>query len=327
MINIVNVFKVIVQVFLVIHLLIMLAGDVETNPGPRTDQEEYSNLSICHINIRSLKPKLDGILYKMETIRHDVAFKYNVITLSETWLKDSDDIEDFTINGYQKPFIRNRVQTGGGVLCWVTDNIAAQRRFDLEVNEIEAMWLEVRENIHKFLLCVAYRPPSCADFWIHLQICLDKIYSSGNGNQNILLIGDFNSDFNTLQGQHLSDFSIVNNLSTLIFQPTRITNITSSILDQCLTNFPYYVKESGVEPPLADNDHCSIYVKLLFRVKKSKCYTKTMWDFSQVNILEFRNSFINFDWDNLLKEDINESCRLFTDKIMYSAGEFIPTRW
>ena len=139
-----------------------------------------------------------------------------------------------------------------------------------------------------------------------------------------MLIGDFNSDFNTLQGQHLSDFSIVNNLSTLIFQPTRITNITSSILDQCLTNFPYYVKESGVEPPLADNDHCSIYVKLLFRVKKSKCYTKTMWDFSQANILEFRNSFINFDWDNLLKEDINESCRLFTDKIMYSAGEFIP---
>ena len=39
-----------------------------------------------------------------------------------------------------------------------------------------------------------------------------------------------------------------------------------------------------------------------------------MWDFSQANILEFRNSFINFDWDNLLKEDINESCRLFTDK-------------
>ena len=75
MINIVNVFKVIVQVFLVIHLLIMLAGDVETNPGPRTDQEEYSNLSICHINIRSLKPKLDGILYKIENFNYlNVAF-------------------------------------------------------------------------------------------------------------------------------------------------------------------------------------------------------------------------------------------------------------
>ena len=31
----------------------------------------------------------------------------------------------------------------------------------------------------------------------------------------------------------------------------------------------------------------------------------------------------NFDWDNLVKDDINETCRLFTDKILLSSGEFI----
>ena len=217
-VNLVNLFEVLVHIFLmVILLLLMSAGDIETNPEPSPGQEEYSNVSICHINIRSLKPKLDGILYKMEMIRHNIALKYNIITLSETWLNDSDDLDNFRIDGYQKPFIQNRVHTGGGVLCWVADNIAAQRRLDLEVNEIEALWLEVRENVHKFLLCVAYRPPSCADFWTHLQNCLDKIYIARDVNSKVLLIGDFNSDFNTQQGQRLSDFAIINNLSTLIY--------------------------------------------------------------------------------------------------------------
>ena len=116
----------------------------------------------------------------------------------------------------------------------------------------------------------------------------------------------------------MSNFAIVNNLSTLIYQPKRITSTTSTVLDQCLINFP----DSVVEPPLADNDHCSVYVKLHFQVKKSKCYNKTMWDFSKADTDQFRNSFINFDWDNLVKDDVNETCRQFTDKILLSAGEF-----
>ena len=93
----------------------------------------------------------------------------------------------------------------------------------------------------------------------------------------------------------MSNFATVNNFSTLIYQPTRVTSTTSSVLDQCLTNFPDSVKDSGVEPPLADNDHCSVYVKLHFQVKKSKCYTKTMWDFNKVDTEQFKNSFTNFD--------------------------------
>ena len=49
-----------------------------------------------------------------------------------------------------------------------------------------------------------------------------------------------------------------------------------------------------------------------------------MWDFHKADTEHFRNSFINFDWDNLVKDDINETCTLFTDKSLFSAGEFIP---
>ena len=262
--NMDNLVNLLCNIFLVIFLLLVLAGDIETNPRPNTDQDEFCNISICHINIRSLKPKLNDILYKMEMIRHETAPKYNIITLSE----NPDDFDDFAIDGFQRPFIRNRVSLGGGVLCWVADNIAVQRRADLEVNEIEVMWLEIRENVHKFLMCVAHRPPSCADFWIHLQGCLDNIYITGDGNQKILLIGDFKSEFNTQQGQHMSNFATVNNFSTLIHQPTRITSTTSSVLDQCLTNFPDSVKDSSVEPPFAEMIIVLFMLNSIFKPKK-----------------------------------------------------------
>ena len=115
--NMDNLVNLLFNIFPVIFLLLVLAGDIETNPGPNTDQDEFCNLSICHINIRSLKAKLNYILYKMEMIRHDTAPKYSIITLSETWLNDSDDLDDFSIDGFQRPFVRNRVSLGGGVLC------------------------------------------------------------------------------------------------------------------------------------------------------------------------------------------------------------------
>ena len=38
-----------------LHMLLILAGDVEVNPGPPTPDEHTSkNLSVCHLNIRSI---------------------------------------------------------------------------------------------------------------------------------------------------------------------------------------------------------------------------------------------------------------------------------
>ena len=191
--------------FLDIFLLLALAGDIETNPGSNTDQYEFCNLLICHI-----KPKLNDI-YKIEMIRHDTASNYNIITLSKTWLNDSDDVDDFAMHGFQRPFVCKRVSLGGGVLCWVAYNIAVQRS-DLGINEIEVMWLEIRENV-KFLMCVTCRPPSCDDFWIYLQSCLDNVYITGDGNQKYSVNW-------RLRRPVVEQLAVVNNLSTLIYRPT-----------------------------------------------------------------------------------------------------------
>ena len=65
------------QCFFVMFLLLLQAGDIETNPGP----ENGYKLSILHLNIRSIRSKLDFIL--------DNFSEFNILCFSETHLDNN----------------------------------------------------------------------------------------------------------------------------------------------------------------------------------------------------------------------------------------------
>ena len=252
-----------IAVSLVINILLCVANDVEKNPGPN---ERVLDISICHANIRSLKGQ-----NKMLNISTEFSGNFDIITLSETWLSNRDDSMLFQIAGYQKPFRRDRSQGlegYGGVLAWVSNNIACKRRKDLEFHNIEAMWLEIRMKNNKFLLCTIYRPPNAEEiFWEMLQENLD--YIKQTCDSKVMLIGDFNADPQTREGIQIQNFADVNNLTLHINLPTRVNERSSSILDQCLTNFPNYVKDVDIFPPVSTNDHSTVVVNCRFQKIKS----------------------------------------------------------
>ena len=52
-----------------------------------------------------------------------------------------------------------------------------RRRMDLESAAMECLWIEVRSNNNKFLLCTCYRPPDeNYNFWDELQYMIDLTY-------------------------------------------------------------------------------------------------------------------------------------------------------
>ena len=58
--------------------LILLCGDVHTNPGPESPEtRKHKQFSLCHVNIRSLNLRLASVETKLAPL-------YDVITLSET---------------------------------------------------------------------------------------------------------------------------------------------------------------------------------------------------------------------------------------------------
>ena len=85
---------------------------------------------------------------------------------------------------------------------------------------------------------------------------------------NTILMVDFNVDISTSNGNKLTFLCNSINLTFHVHEPTRITERTTTCLNQIMTNIPNFVKNVKVLPPVGDNDHSTLAADLLFRLTK-----------------------------------------------------------
>ena len=116
--------------------LIILSGDVHSDPGPNSvnssDQgseaslsnvslQEMSacHLSIFHLNIQSLRPKL----LRAEPEAYDIA------VFSESWLKANITDDEVLLDRFLPPFRSDWLdRPGGWVVIYVRDSLCCKRR-------------------------------------------------------------------------------------------------------------------------------------------------------------------------------------------------------
>jgi len=294
------------------YMLIILSGDVELNPGP-------SLLDICHVNIRGLSP------VKLLAIRQELADIYSIISLSETFLS-SASTHNLEIPGFYPVFRRDRGTFGGGVACYVRHNLVVKRREDLEILGMECLWLEIRTNNNKFLLCTCYRPPDARNsFWDELQFMVD-LTRTGQID-NVIITGDLNADPATVNGAKLSQFITVNELSLHVHEPTRITETTASILDQFISNIPHLILDAKVLPPLLTNDHCTIAIKLRFKISKMQSTDRLVWLYKDADFVGLNNAIQLTDWNPCFQDNnVNLACKKWTEQFLNLARHHIPNK-
>ena len=64
-------------------------------------------------------------------------------------------------------FRKDRNRRGGGVMVYVPcDQSKAVRRYDLEDDAVEALWIETRTKDTTMLVCNVYRPPDDKVAWM-----------------------------------------------------------------------------------------------------------------------------------------------------------------
>ena len=311
-----------IAISLLINILVLMCGDIQPNPGPNLFRRDFN---ICHANVRSICNE-----EKFNQVKCELGQTYDIITLSETWLSDKQKISEYKIEGYQKPFRRDRkvgTKGYGGAIAYVSNNISCKRREDLENEAIEGMWLEITVVNQKVFIFVLYRAESNTDlnFWTLLQDITDNIRSMHN--PNIMIIGDLNADPSTRHGKLLNEFCDVNFFMQHVTEPTRITENSEKILDQIITNFPSLIKEIKIESPLATSDHCLIFAKCIFKTKKKPSYIRRMWNFSQANFALYREKLSEVNWDKCFESnDIDAICESFTQQLLSVADETVPNR-
>ena len=127
-----------------IWLLILLAGDVQPNLGPMS-QENAFLLSILHCNIRSIRNRLDFIRNEF--------LDFNIICSTETHLNyiitnDNLDLSD----SFEKPYRKNRTSHGREILVYLNKDLVHSRITDIEANCNQSIWVKLVVNSDIYLI-------------------------------------------------------------------------------------------------------------------------------------------------------------------------------
>ena len=211
-----------------LYLFLLMCGDVEKRPGPAEsniqDLLNQKGLKFFHQNIRGLFHNIAKLSAFLHTHKNTHMF-----SLSETHIENSTPTQLFEIPGYT--FInKNRdVGTHGGVAIYIKDSIPFTRRTDLEVNELECIWLEINfPNTKSFLFSVWYRPPSTSKFLPtnFNELLRNSLIKVSSENKEMILTGDFNINY-----QKVDDNGELKSIFAL-FQLKQIIKTATSATDK-----------------------------------------------------------------------------------------------
>ena len=126
--------------------------------------------SFAHLNVRSIMNKLDHFRILMSKKPFDV------ICLNETFCDSS--ISDSEINLPDYSIVRrDRNRHGGGVAMYIRNSLAFIRRNDLETDDVECIWIEMKcMQRQPVIIGSLDRPPSSpVDFMDKLGDIIDRV--------------------------------------------------------------------------------------------------------------------------------------------------------
>ena len=284
--------------------VIQLIHDIETNPGPdvyRTSgvkkKSNNSDVKIAHLNVRSLKSRHHYVLVK-ETI---LTNKFDIFTISESWLDDSVTDREVEIPGYDIYRVDRLNKNGGGICVYVLQSFKTEYYKDLSyisASGFHQLWLKIQiRNLKSIVICTTYRPPntplSCFDTDL-----TSNFISMSSLNFPIYILGDLNCNLlngDSRDARALVDFYRSYNLSQLIDAPTRITESSKSLLDVILASHANQVQKAEVIQS-SISDHDLIYVLLCLKKPRPKPTFITTRSYKHYNADAFLHDISQVPW-------------------------------
>lgn len=250
-----------------------------------------------HLNIRSLLPKINDLRDIVNSHRFDI------LALSETWLSRDVRDADVSIPGYN--IVRkDRVSRGGGVCFYV----ATYLKFKIveSSDDIEQLWISVEMKRNSNIFGVIYRPP-VLDHKYFLDKIEESVFACSVQSDNIIVMGDVNIDMLNIGASSTKHFESVLDaigLKQIVNKPTRITNLTETLLDVILVSDSSLVKMcDNLDVDLSD--HELTYCILKFDTKVVPHFI-TYRPLNKINLINFVNDLEQLSLQNIyLIEDVS----------------------
>lgn len=297
---------------LLLLLLLLEAGDVESNPGP---DDGIHDLSILHLNIRSIRNKMEYI--------KDNFLDYNILCFSETHLDVNVPTEELSLlPNFSEPYRKDRNSHGGGVMIYLNSDLFHVRRPDLEVFWHESLWVEIKVNHINYLIGLFYSPrPFDRSFFDCLSLNIECALDT---SRNIILLGDMNEDLLNLNYHNLKDVLIVNSMQNTVLEATRLGAILDPII---IPEDMSYLKSGTLGVPPSISDHKATFINIPFSYECHSTYERLIWIYKNADFSLLKQKVSSFDWNSLLTGTLDEACNLFTKTFLNFIKECIPSKY
>ena len=231
--------------------------------------------------MQSIIPKLDLIAAEYTD--------FDILSFTESWLKDTNTADSIELLNYQIPFRKDGGgdKKGGGIVVYVKDNIYATRRFDLEIQDIEVIWIQLKICNKKVLYGIFYVPPHTSiEAWEKVESSIESAVNDVNCDY-VIATGDYNDNQECVNSRmKRTSYS----LEQLITDPTNFAEYSPSILDLIVTNSIDFVPYTGVMPPLLDQIryHCPVFGIINCPKPVHKCFKHKIWLYDRGDYDEYR---------------------------------------
>lgn len=255
------------------------------------DIKKYRGLSIAHININGIYTKRNQIKLLLEETDIDI------LAVSETHLHSGIDDGEITVEGYEL-LRRDRVSdTGwGGVLIYHKTPLNGIE-FDINVNDLEMLWIECTVKSQKILVSCLYQPPRNKKTFLAK---FDQIMDVVNQKRtNFAILGDFNIDLIS-DNNSVYQFNILlkkHRLCNIVKEPTRITENSTTLIDHII--IPKHCDSKIKNTHAIDlglSDHHIIYCTIDILKKRSKPIYQTIKNYKNVDVKQLKHDIRSAPW-------------------------------
>ncbi|CAB4040195.1 Hypothetical predicted protein, partial [Paramuricea clavata] len=311
--------------------ILQLLHDIELNPGPNNystsdSRTTKNNVKIAHLNVRSLKCREHYVLVK-ETI---LANKFDIFTISETWLDNSVTVVQFEVPGYKLYRVDRENKKGGGICVYVLQNYESVLLSEISYispTGLHQLWLRIQiRNLKSIVVCTVYRPPDASVSCLDSDLITSYI-SALTLSHPIYILGDLNCNLlktDNRDAKALNTFCHSYNLTQLINSPTRVTEGSKSLLDVIIVSETKQVQKAGVmESSISDHD--LVYVAL--RLKKARTKPVFITGFKHFNSQAFNNDVALAPWSIIdAFDDVEDKLQAFNSLFIDILDKHAPIK-
>ena len=316
------------------------------NDLPDTDihlqklQANRNHTSIAHLNTQCITSKFDEFNVMINR------YEFDIITLTETWLKDNIFMLDYVKNmpGYQFEY-RNRSESkilnekgeekkGGGLACYIKNGINYKIRTDIEKIDpsIEHQWLEIsgKNRNSSYLLGTFYQPSSVESekqAWLDkFDTILSKVFLKWEGI--VILTGDFNIDLLNSDTPTARKYLDILQSFELSQHISRATRKDKTLIDHIMSTIPEKIVYENIVPcDTIISDHDAPYTIINIRKQKFENRYKVIRDEKSFNLLNYKEDFSQIPLSILYAlDDPEEQISVLNDLITECLNKHAPLK-